>query len=114
MLTADIIIRGSKKRKEVSAMVDSGAGISLISKRLAEEVGYEISNETMNIAMADETTISCPIGYIIMELGSCDVRMPVAIFDKLVEELLIGLDMLKELGVKIDMGNGELSTDRCS
>lgn len=107
----DIILRGAKS-KTVNALIDTGASLTLIPKKIADEIEVKYLNKKQQMHGAFEG------GEDIAEIAAIDMNFPfledlnyiaeVAVSSK-ATDVLIGLDILNPLKITIDTDTHELS-----
>jgi len=106
-----IKFKGARGETIRESLIDTGASISLIPKELAITVGAWPTDLNVNVRGVHGESRSLPIGRIgtfFPELGDKGGYFLVAVSD-VEKKPVIGMDILKPLGVTIDTKTGELS-----
>ena len=106
-----IKFRGAHDETIRESLIDTGASISLIPMELAVTIGAWRTNQYVNVTGVHGQSRSFPIGKIGLffpELGDKGGYFLVAVSD-VEKEPIIGMDVLKPLGISIDTKTGKLS-----
>jgi len=91
---ARIVLIGRDKRFEIRALVDTGASVSIISKRLAERLGYFPLGEPYTIRTADREGYLKIIGYCRVGLIFEGVKVPGGCTFEVAENLREDVDVI--------------------
>jgi predicted aspartyl protease len=106
-----IKFKGARRRITKQSLIDTGANISLIPIELARHIGAWRTNQNVNVKGVHGQQRPLPLGKIgifFPDLGNKGGYFLVAVSD--VEEVpIIGMDVLKPLGINIDTKTEELS-----
>lgn len=106
-----IKFKGARKAVQQKALIDTGAGISLIPLRLAKNIGAWRTNQNINIVGVHEQSKTLELGIAevyFLSLNDIGGQFPVAVSD-VEKEPIIGMDILKPLGISIDTATHQLS-----
>jgi len=106
-----IILRNGRKTVHIVAFVDSGADSTVMSERVAKQLGIRPSVAS-NIEMADGRSIPTVIGKVVVESPRDSIKkgMFVDITDIPFEQdmddvdMILGLDFLQENGIQLSFG----------
>ncbi len=93
------------------SLIDTGAEILLIPRELAVNIGAWHTNQTVNIVGFHGYSSDLPLGKVgifFSELGNKGGYFLVAV-SNIEKEPVIGMDVLKPLGISIDTRTGKLS-----
>ena len=103
--------KGKHTETTKKALIDTGADISLIPSKLASIIGAWHTNQWVDIVGVHGQSRKLPVGKIgifFPELGDKGGYFLVAVSN--IEKVpIIGMDILKPLGISIDTKTGELS-----
>ena len=106
-----IKFQGRKGETVKNSLIDTGASISLIPIELARLVGARRTDHYVNVTGVHGQSRNLPIGQIgifFPDLGDKGGNFLVAISD-VEKDPIIGMDVLRPLGISIDTKTGELS-----
>jgi predicted aspartyl protease len=107
----DIKLKGASNEIIINALIDSGAEISLMPLRIAQNIGAWKTNEYIDIKSVHEEIKECSI--IIAELYFISLNLVGGQFrfamSDVAKEVIIGMDILKPLGITIDTKSNSLS-----
>lgn len=106
-----IKFRGAHGETTRESLIDTGADISLIPRELAITVGAWRTSQYVNVTGVHGQSRDLPIGKIgvfFPTLGDKGGHFFVAVTD-VEKEPIIGMDVLKLLGISIEAKTGELS-----
>lgn len=107
----NINFKGSSGEVMGEALVDTGAEVSIIPLDLARQVGASHTNQDVNLIGIHGQSRRLPIGMINIffpSLNNIGANFPVAVSD-VEREPIIGMDILKPLGISIDTKTQQLS-----
>ncbi len=90
---------------EVEALVDTGATLTVVPRRLAEELGLRVTGRTQVETAAGR--ISLERTRIRLELEGREELVPALISD-VIDKVLIGVTALEVLGLRVDPLTGRL------
>jgi len=96
---------GKRRIAEVDALVDTGATLTVVPRRLAEELGLEVTGKVP--AMTASGKIELERTRIWIELEGREDVVPAVISD-IVDKVLIGVTTLEVLGLQVDPITGRL------
>jgi len=94
-----------KRIIEVNALVDTGATLTVIPHRLADELGLEVTGRVAVITAGGRIELGRTRVWI--ELEGREEIMPAVISD-VVDKVLIGITTLEVLGLQVDPITGKL------
>lgn len=107
----EIKFKGAKRETAKKSLIDTGAEISLIPINLAINVGAWRTHQNINIRGVHGLSRNLPIGKIgifFPDLGNKGTHFLVAVSD-VKNEPIIGMDVLKPIGISINTRTHELS-----
>jgi clan AA aspartic protease len=93
------------KSAEVEALVDTGATLTVIPRRLAEELGLRVTGRTEVETAAGKITLERT--RVRLELEGREELVPALISD-VIDKVLIGVTALEVLGLQVDPLTGRL------
>jgi aspartyl protease family protein len=93
------------KSAEVEALVDTGATLTVIPRRLAEELGLRVTGRTQVETAAERITLERT--RVRLELEGREELVPALISD-VIDKVLIGVTALEVLGLQVDPLTGRL------
>lgn len=96
---------GKNRVVEVDALVDTGATLTVVPRRLAGELGLEVTGRTAVETGAGRLELERTRIWI--ELKGREEIVPALISD-IIDKVLIGVTTLEVLGLKVDPLTGEL------
>ncbi len=105
-----IRFQGARNQTEERALIDTGADISMIPLRLAAMISAWQTNQTINISGVHGQSRTLPLGVARIyfpSLNDIGGQFYIAI-SNIEQEPIIGMDILRPLGVSIDIRNGRL------
>jgi len=103
--------QGARTKTQESALIDTGADISIIPLRLAMKIGAWRTNQTINIVGIHKQSRELPLGVAHIyfpSLNNIGGRFLIAISDK-EQEPIIGMDILRPSGISIDTKTHQVS-----
>jgi len=106
-----IKFKGGRKETITKALIDTGASISLLPVRLARLIGAWRTDQDVNVIGIHKQSRKLPVGKVgifFPDLGDKGGYFLVAISD-IEEEPVIGMDVLKPLGISIETKTGRLT-----
>lgn len=106
-----IRFEGARNTIQENALIDTGAEISMIPLRLAQMIGAQRTDQTTNITGVHGQSRTLPLGVVYVyfpSLNNIGGRFLVAISD-IDSEPIIGMDVMKPLGISIDTQTNQLS-----
>jgi predicted aspartyl protease len=107
----DVRFKGAKGGIIKQSLIDTGASISLVPVELANSVGAWHTNQNLNIVGVHGQKRKLPLekmGIFFPDLENKGGYLVVSVSD-IEETPIIGMDILKPLGINIDTKTGELS-----
>ena len=112
-----VILAGSKGRKEVTALFDSGASFSCIAKHLADELAHlEPLSEPMEFETAEKEGVITANYRVTMDFFFIDTPRrftdELVVFEELSEELIIGAKTMQTWEIHLDFENDEVHYDK--
>jgi clan AA aspartic protease len=93
------------KSAEVEALIDTGATLTVIPRRLAEELGLRVTGRTEVETAAGKITLERT--RVRLELEGREELVPALISD-VIDKVLIGVTALEVLGLQVDPLTGRL------
>jgi len=96
---------GKRRIVEVDALVDTGATLTVVPRRLAEELELEVTGRVP--AMSAGVKIELERTRIWIELEGREDVVPAVISD-IIDKVLIGVTTLEVLGLQVDPVTGRL------
>lgn len=102
--------RGAEGEVIEEALIDTGASISLIPRKLAIKIGAWHTNQTINIVGIHRQSRVLPLGVVRVyfpSLNNIGGHFTVAVSDN-EKEPIIGMDILRSLGISIDTTTSRL------
>lgn len=93
-VSAKIVLIGKNTRIETKALVDTGASISIITKKLASKLGYSLLSEPYMIRTANREGYLKIIGYCRVGLIFEDVKVPGGCTFEVAENLREDVDVI--------------------
>jgi predicted aspartyl protease len=105
-----IQLRASRCGFARNALVDTGAELSMIPSETASAVGAWLTNYSQALTGVHQDTKSFPVVLVDISFPALNVggRFPFAM-SNLMTEVIIGMDVLKPLGISIDTTTSQLS-----
>jgi len=104
-------ISGTKGHANVKALFDTGASRTFISEDLAEKTGYSRFPEPREVLTAAKEKRLKVIGMALFEteIEGCKVPWaPAYVSPELIEEMVIGVDLMEAHNIKIDPKTGNI------
>jgi len=96
---------GKKRVVEVDALVDTGAALTVIPRKLAEELGLEVTGRVPVMTAGGRAVLEKTRIWI--ELEGREEVVPAAISD-VIDKVLVGVTALEVLGLQVDPVTGKL------
>jgi len=96
---------GKKRVVEVDALVDTGATLTVIPRKLAEELGLEVTGRVPVMTAGGRVVLEKTRIWI--ELEGREEVVPAVISD-VVDKVLVGVTALEVLGLQVDPVTGRL------
>jgi len=93
----------------VDALIDTGATMLVLPKRVAEELGVEALGE-VEVELADGTVRGVPYGVVEVELSGRRAPVLAAIVEG--GEVCVGVEVLERLGLAVDPASGRIYPTR--
>jgi hypothetical protein len=117
LINRPVILAGSKGRKEVNALFDSGASYSCISKKTADEIAHlEALAEPMEFETAEENSIVAATYAIRVDFYFTDTPRrftdELFVIDGLSEDLIIGATTMQKWKIRLDFDREEVLYDK--
>lgn len=112
--TKKVILEGAKGKKGIDLIVDTGSQISLIDKKIADEVGLTIIpnlSKKAGMKMADNKIEPVEVRAGSIKLGKC--QSDVLIFVKENVDNLLGADVLQQMDALVDMKKHDVIIRKC-
>jgi len=115
LIRKKIEILGTKGKKEINVLFDSGSSRSLIREDIAREISKMIEYPRPDKFRAINETIieakkSTPLAF---DLNGCSLAHDFKVIDNLDEEAVIGADLMQLKKIKIDMEKEYIDTSQC-
>jgi len=98
--------------KPLSAVVDSGAASSIMTKKLMKTLGFQIDRPSSMVVITANGTKVRSLGEIKslpLVIGTLKVNTPVQVLDSADEVFILGNDWLKHMKALLDWENGKLT-----
>lgn len=101
----DINLAGDKGEQSVIVLVDTGASFSMVRADLATKLGTPTKlPRPVNLTIGDSSKISITDAVLLtLQLGGQTLMDYFLVFDKLIEEAVLGVNTMKKYGLKIDL-----------
>jgi len=96
---------GKRRVIEVDALVDTGATLTVIPRRLANELGLEVTGKVPVMSAGDRIELERTRVWIELE-GKEDIVS--AVISDVIDKVLIGVTALEVLGLQVDPVTGRL------
>jgi len=96
---------GKRRIVEVDALVDTGATLTVVPRRLVEELGLEVTGRVSAMTVGGKIEVERTRIWVELE-GRGDI-VPAVISD-IVDRVLIGITTLEVLGLQVDPVTGRL------
>jgi len=108
---ADVSIADPRKTriKNLKMLVDTGATHTLVNQSLAKELGLQILGESY-VTLADGTRKEAGVSLAFIEINGRSEIVRIRVFD--VDEPVIGVSTLEDLGLCVDPVSGKLTPTR--
>jgi predicted aspartyl protease len=108
---ADIILQGAKNKIKTRALIDTGAKISLMPFSIATKIGAWRTNQQVNVVGIHGETKTLPIivAYLYFPLLNNIGGQFAFAMSNIEQEVIVGMDILKPLGITIDTKTHQLS-----
>lgn len=109
----EVQLQGETNSNRHSALVDTGAELSLIPSSIARNIGAWYTTCQTNVVGVHGQSRILPIvvaNLYFPSLNSAGGEFPFAISD-VEQELIIGMDILRPLGITVDTKTGKLSIE---
>lgn len=105
-----VFLQGSRGQVIADALIDTGAEVSMMSTGAAQEVGAWLTNYNQALTGIHGDTRTFPVVVANIEFSALKVggRFAFAMSD-FTSEVIIGMDVLKPLGISVDTASHELS-----
>ena len=117
LISRRIILAGSLGRREVTALFDSGASYSCVSRRLAEEIAHlEPLAEPMEFETAERGSVVTAEYRVMVDFFFTDTPRrftdELVVIDELSEELIIGAKTMQAWKIVLDFETEEVLYDK--
>jgi len=103
---AQVGLWGTSGQRRVRAMVDTGATLTVLPPRIAEEIGVPRLPMTLKLELADRRQIAAEAGPVILSCRGIQVPATVVIVPR--AKPLLGAQALKSLGLTVSARTGKL------
>jgi predicted aspartyl protease len=100
----------AEREQEVNLLVDTKATCSLVSPRLADQLGVARFPKKETVTLANGQTVEADIGLVRIQIGDRAVATPALIAE--CDEPQPGVEALEALGLSVDPASGELEPTR--
>ncbi len=107
LVYVDIVVKHGDKRRDVRALVDSGATYTVLKRDVWEYLGLKPMGE-MEFVLADGTTIRRGISEALVELPGYGERHTPVVLGESEDENLLGVVTLEIFGLVLDPFRREL------
>ena len=117
MISKTVILAGSKAKKEVHALFDSGASYSCINQKIAKTLAHlEPLSEPMEFETADEDTVVVATHRVTLDFFFTDTPRrftdELVVIEGLSEDLIIGATTMQKWQIRLDFDNEEVLYDK--
>lgn len=103
-------LQAAHARVVSNALIDTGAELSMIPSSAASMVGAWLTNHSQSVVGVHQDTRTFPLVLVDVSFGDLRVGGRFAfVMSDIVNEVIIGMDVLKRLGLSIDVAADELS-----
>ena len=112
--TKKVLLVGTKWEKEIDLVVDTGSQISLIDKKIADEIGLTIIPHLSKIAgmrMANNKIEPVEVRAGSIKLGKCQSDFLIYVKENV--ENLLGADVLQQVDALVDMKKHDVIIRKC-
>jgi len=99
LIRVPITLEGKKRKVHVTALVDTGASLTVIPRSIASQLGLA-AFKTMTVQIADGGTRRMPVSTLLVRLDGRSV--PSTVFIAPQGEVLLGAETLELLDVTVD------------
>lgn len=105
-----IQLKASRGQVNCNCLIDTGAEVSFIPSSAASKVGAWVTNYSQTVTGVHQDTKTFPVVLVDAYFADLSVggRFPF-VMSELTQEIIIGMDVLKPLGVSIDTATNRLS-----
>ncbi len=117
LLQSEVILKGIRGQRKVTALFDSGASYSCLRRDIAEEVGILVPlDEPMYFSTADEDTdlraeYSLPLSFYFTDTNRRFTDEFIVV-EKLSEELIVGAKTMQAWKIRLDFDAEEVVYDK--
>jgi len=103
-------VSGAEGTAEAKALFDTGAGSTFVCQNLAEKVGYTLLKEEKEVQTAAKGKRLRVTGYLSFDTEIEGYRVTALAFvsPELVEDMVIGLDLMEAHNIKVDPRTGKI------
>ena len=114
-ISENVEIRGTKKRKKIEAMFDSGSTRCLVNPKVLEDLGVKYTGHVFKIKLANGEFAEVREAELVsMKVLGRERRAPrVYELEGLPEMMIIGQDFMQEMGVTLQMREERAVLEKC-
>jgi hypothetical protein len=102
---------GEIQKQMVQCIIDTGAGISLISHALRDLLGMSIDRASKSSVIMANGSSTVPLGVIAdvaISFGVCTVAVDLVVTEAATYNVILGMDWLTRANAKVDLGKQEM------
>ena len=99
----------------VSFIVDTGAGVSLMSKTLQERLKFRIDRAAKTAVVAANNTKAVTLGIaddVTVQFSQCQISIDMIITQSASFDIILGMDWLTKAGAVVDLGFAEMTIEK--
>lgn len=102
-----VLIKGERKQTLVNALIDTGASVSMLSESVAREIGAWLTNRSIHVTGVHGDTREMDV--LLADISFPNISNVGGRFTfAMGQSTIVGMDILKPLGVVIDTSTGKL------
>ena len=106
---------GEIAKRMVSCIIDTGAGISLISHALMELLNMGIDRASKSSVIMANGSSTVPLGVVedvAISFGVCTVAVDLVVTEAASYDVILGMDWLTRANAKVDLGKREMTLSK--
>lgn len=101
-----VTIEGTKGKKEVQALFDTGSYYGYVSKNIADEIGLLVFDKPRDVSLPDKRKMEMKPAIGILEVKGCRMPILTLIAENGLSEMVLGMFHMEAMGIKIDSRKG--------
>ena len=97
-----VTLKGLKKTDEYDALFDSGATLSHLDRKVAEDIGLIMLPYEVKSKIADGTIKQDKVGIVFAAIDGCEWPILISVAEKGAVPVAIGLNAMQTMGISLD------------